>query len=561
MTKRTRGILYHYRHWHRYQEILQVLIRNGFSFLIEKLELPGLPLYRRFRKYDALDETELANLPERVARVFSELGPTFIKLGQLLSTRADLLPEDYLLELAKLQDNVSPVDSQDVEKVILQELGRPISEIFAEFDMQALASASIGQVHKAKLPGGEDVVVKIQRPGIARLIRVDLEILDDIGKIIEQRTQFGKIYDFSNMIAEFRIALLEELDFTLEGRNAEILKKNMSEDPQVYIPGVYWEYTKGRVLVMEYVQGHKITNRRELLADGFDPQIIVKGLVDAMIRQIYVDGFFHSDPHPGNLAVLPGNKIVFMDFGQVGYLDEELRERAADLVLALVRHDIDGVVRGIMRIGITQGQTDLSSLKRDVSRLERKYYGMPLSEISVGISIEELMEVAWRHKIHVPADFVMAAKALVTLEGIIRELAPEISLVEIAEPFASRVILRRYDPRRVFHVFWKNIVQSTTNVTHLPALIEDIIEKIRHGQLSIPLEHRELPATVNQLRKSVHNLALSMILSSLLIAGAILVSVNSTSFFVRYHLSEVIFVLALFPSLLLIVILFLNSKS
>jgi len=560
MAKRTRGLLYHYRHWQRYQEILQILIRNGFSFLIERLELPGLPLYRRFKKYDDLDETEFANLPKRVVKVLSELGPTFIKLGQLLSTRVDLLPEEYLLELAKLQDNVPPVASQDAENLILQELGRPINEVFAEFDMQVLASASIGQVHRAKLHDGKDVIVKIQRPGINRLIHVDLEIMEDIVKIIEQRTQLGEIYDLSGMIAEFRTVLLEELDFTLEGRNAEILKKNMSEDPQVYIPDVYWEYTKKRVLVMEYVQGHKITNRSELLASGFDPQSIVQSLVNAMIKQIYVDGFFHGDPHPGNLAVLPGNKMVFMDFGQVGYLDEELREKAADLVLALVRHDIDGIIKGIMRIGITRGQIDLAGLKRDVSRLERKYYGMPLSEICVGVSIEELMEVACRYKIQVPADFVMAAKALVTLEGIIRELTPEISLVEIAEPFANRVILHRYDPRRVFRILWKNILQNTTNIVHFPALIEDIFEKIRNGQLSIPLEYRELPAIVSQLRKSVQYLALSMILSSLLIAGAILVSMNPSSFFVRYHLSEAVFVLAFFPSLLLIIILFLNVK-
>lgn len=556
----SRGLLYHYRHWHRYQEILHVLIKNGFSFLIERLDLPGLPLYRRLKTAGAPREHELANLPERVARMFGELGPTFIKLGQLLSTRADLLPEEYLQELAKLQDNVPPLPPDEVEKLIMQEFGRPISEIFVEFEPQALASASIGQVHRASLPDGQAVVVKIQRPGIARTIRVDLEILDDIGKIVEQRTRLGKIYNIAGMLAEFRSSLLEELDFTLEGRNAEIFKKNMKEDPQVYIPAVYWEYTTERVLVLEYVEGRKIAGRKELLDTGFNPRIIARSLVDAMIKQIYVDGFFHSDPHPGNLSVLPGNKIVFLDFGQVGHLDEELREKAADLVLALARHDIDGVIRGIMRIGITSRQPDLSSLRRDVSRLERKYYGMPLSEIRVGLSIQELMEVAWRHQIQVPADFVMAAKALVTLEGTIRELAPDISLVEIAEPFASRVILRRYNPRRLLHLFWQNFAQSAANVAHLPTLAEEVIDKIKSGQFSITLEHKELPHAANQLRRAMHRLALSLILSSFLIAGAILVSVNPSSFLVRLHLSEVIFGLAFLTSLFLMITLFLNRN-
>jgi ubiquinone biosynthesis protein len=452
VTGRTRGFLYHYRHVRRYQEMLNILVKNGFSFLIERLDLPGQTLYHRFRRGKPSQEQEMSNLPGRITQVLKELGPTFIKLGQLLSTRADLLPQEYLQELARLQDRVTPVPMAEIESIILQEVGRPISDVFAEFDPRALASASIGQVHRAKLVSGEDVVVKIQRPGIARLIKVDLEILGDIAKIIEQRTQLGKLQNITGMLTEFRISLLEELDFSLEGRNAEILKKNMQEDTRIYIPDIFWDYTKQRVLVMEYVEGVKITGREEIIAAGYDPQLIAETLVNAMIRQVYVDGFFHSDPHPGNLAVLPGNKIVFMDFGQVGYLDEEMREKAADIVLAMVRHDIDAVLKGLLRIGIIRGEPNMSSLKRDISRLERKYYGMPLKDIKVGTSLQELMEIASRYQIQVPADFVMAAKALVTLEGTIRELAPEISIVEIAEPFATRVLLRRYDPRR-YHLF------------------------------------------------------------------------------------------------------------
>ena len=490
-----------------------------------------------------------------------ELGPTFIKLGQLLSTRADLLPPEYLHELAKLQDEVTPIPMAQVESIIQQELGRPVSDVFAEFDPQALASASIGQVHRAKLVTGEDVVVKIQRPGIARLIKVDLEILGDIAGIIEQRTQLGKLHNITGMLVEFRISLLEELDFSLEGRNAEILKKNMQEDTRIYIPDVFWDYTKQRVLVMEYVEGKKIAGREEMIAEGYNPRLIAETLVDAMIRQIYVDGFFHSDPHPGNLAVLPENKIVFMDFGQVGYLDEELREKAADTVLAMVRHDIDAVLKGLLRIGVIRGQPNMSSLKRDISRLERKYYGMPLKDIEVGTSLQELMEVASRYQIEVPADFVMAAKALVTLEGTIRELAPEISIVEIAEPFAAKVFLRRYDPRRILQIVQENTLQLFSTFVHLPMLLEDLIDKIKGGRLSLPIEHKELPMAVNQLRKTVHRLALSIILSSLLIAGAIMVSMNPSSFIAKYHLSEIIFLFAFILSLLLIIILFLDSRS
>ena len=561
MTGRTRGFLYHYRHVRRYQEMLNILVKNGFSFLIERLDLPGQTLYHRFRRGKPSQEQEMSNLPGRITQVLKELGPTFIKLGQLLSTRADLLPQEYLQELARLQDRVTPVPMAEIESIILQEVGRPISDVFAEFDPRALASASIGQVHRAKLVSGEDVVVKIQRPGIARLIKVDLEILGDIAKIIEQRTQLGKLQNITGMLTEFRISLLEELDFSLEGRNAEILKKNMQEDTRIYIPDIFWDYTKQRVLVMEYVEGVKITGREEIIAAGYDPQLIAETLVNAMIRQIYVDGFFHSDPHPGNLAVLPGNKIVFMDFGQVGYLDEEMREKAADMVLALVRHDIDAVLKGLLRIGIIRGEPNMSSLKRDISRLERKYYGMPLKDIKVGTSLQELMEIASRYQIQVPADFVMAAKALVTLEGTIRELAPEISIVEIAEPFATRVLLRRYDPRRLLHIAQQNTLQFFSTFVHFPLLLEDLIDKIKGGRLALPIEHKELPMAVGQLRKTIHRLALSIILSSLLIAGAIIVSTNPSSFFARFHIAEIIFLFAFIPASLLIIILFLDSRS
>jgi len=280
-----------------------------------------------------------------------------------------------------------------------------------------------------------------------------------------------------------------------------------------------------------------------------------------MIQQIYTDGFFHSDPHPGNLSVLPGNKIVFMDFGQVGQLDEELREKAADMVLALVKHDIDGVIKGLLRIGIIGGRPNMRGLKQDISRLERKYYGMSLQDIKVGTSIQELMDVASRYHIRIPADFIMAAKAMVTLEGTIRDLDPTISIVKIAEPFATRVFLRRYDPRRLLENAQQNAFQFISTFIHLPIMLEDTIEKIKDGQLALPLEHRELPALISGLKKIMRRLLLSIILSSLLISGAILVSASPVSFFARYHISEIIFSFAFLTSLLLIFVLFLDHKN
>ncbi len=561
MTGSSRGLLRHYRHWRRYREILNILIKNGLSFLVERLDLPGLPVYRRLRKGAVTREEDFLNLPQRLAQVMRELGPTFIKLGQLLSTRPDLLPEEYIQEFAKLQDRVASVPYDQVETVFLKEFGKPLDEVFEWFDKEPVASASIGQVHRAKLRTGQDVVVKVQRPGIERIIRVDLEILAEIGSLIEQKTRLGEVYKISEMIEEFSASIMEELDFTLEGRNADIFKKNFEDNPQVYIPRVYWEHTTRRILVMEYVQGQKITTRQELREAGFNPLQIARCLVDAMIKQVYLDGFFHSDPHPGNLAVLNDNKIVFMDFGQIGQIDEELREKAADLVLALVKHNPDDIIKGLFQIGVIHGQPNLARLRRDLSRLERKYYRLPLCEISLGTSVQELLEVAWRYQIQIPSEFVMAAKAMITLEGVIRELAPEMSLVEIAEPFASRVIWQRYDPRRIRRRFMENIVKTTATIARLPYLAEGVAERINHGQVSLLVEHKGFPMVIGALRKSINRLALSIILASLLVAGAILVSLEPSSIFSRYHLSEIIFVLTLIHSFILTILLVFYSRD
>ena len=563
MAGRTKGFVYHFRHVRRYQEILNILAKNGFGFLIDRLELPGRSLYQRFKGGKPPQEDELTNLPGRITQVMKELGPTFIKLGQLLSTRRDLLPKDYVIEFAKLQDEVTSVPMEQIESTVLEEMGSQISDVFAEFEADALASASIGQVHRAKLVTGEDVVVKIQRPGIERLIKTDLEILEDIAKFIEQRTQLVANYNITDMLVEFRISLLEELDFSLEGRNAEIFKNNLQEDSSVYIPIVFWEYTKQRVLVMEYVKGTKIGGREKMIAAGYNPKQIAENLVEAMIKQIYTDGFFHSDPHPGNLAVLPGNrnKIVFMDFGQVGYLDEGIREKAADMVLALLRHDIDAVVKGLLQIGIVRGQPNMSHLRRDVSRLERKYYGMSLQDIEVSTSIQELMEVASRYNIRVPTDFVMAAKAGVTLEGTIRDLAPELSLVEIGKPFAVKVYLHRYDPRKIIHKTQQNSFRLFSTLMHLPELLEDLIDNIRSGRLALSIELKDLPMAINQLKSTVNRLAISIIFSSLLIAGALMVCINPSSFIIRYHISEIVFIFAVLLVGLLLFTIFFDRRN
>jgi ubiquinone biosynthesis protein len=555
-----RSILYHYRHWRRYQEIMNALVRHGFSFIIERLDLPGAPLASRLRKGLIPPEDQLSRLPRQIVAVLKELGPTFIKLGQMLSTRPDMLPSAYITELSKLQDQVPSFSYNEVEEIFADEEGENISDVFTFFDHQALASASIGQVHRARLQSGEEVVVKVQRPGIEPRIRVDLEILMEICHIVQQRTRFGAIYNIPGMLEEFSTSLLEELDFNLEGRNAEIFQKNFADDGNVCIPGVYWQYTKRRVLVLEYIKGRKIAGRRELIEAGFDPQAIARNLVDAMIKQIYRDGFFHSDPHPGNLSVLAGNQVVFMDFGQVGQIDEVLREQAADLVLALAKHDLDGIIKALLHIGIVRGQPNMARLRRDMSRLERKYYGRPLKEISLATSVYEIFEVAWHYQIDIPLDFVMTAKACITLEGVIRELSPEMSLVEIAEPFATRVITQRYNPGRIQKRLWRDMVEMSGSIMRLPGLVEDLATRLQRGDVKLTVQQQDFPLAIGQLRRSVTRLAISIIIASVLIASSLLMKIDPSSILIRYHICEMVLVITFGTSFLLISVLFFDSR-
>ncbi|HAA90304.1 MAG: ABC-1-like protein kinase [Thermoanaerobacterales bacterium 50_218] len=557
-----KGLLYRYRHWRRYQEILNVLVKHGFSFLIEKLELPGLPFHRRLQGGIKLQrKEESTQLPRQVVQVLEELGPAFIKLGQLLSTRVDLLPEPFLKELQLLQDRVPPIPYSEVEMVFKKENGVGIETVFSSFDEEPLASASIGQVHRAVFKDGREVVVKVQRPDIERIIRTDFEIMLELANLIEKRTRVGQVYRITEMLDELSTYVFEELDFTLEGRNAEIFRKNFADDPYVYIPKVYWDYTTPRILVMEYVKGHKITTREDMEEAGIDPVFVARKLTDAMIRQIYVFGIFHSDPHPGNLAVLPGNKIVFMDFGQVGQLSEELREEAADLVLAMVRHDVDAIVSCLLSIGVVSDKVNFRKLKHDLSRLERKYYGLPLSKIEIGRSIQELMGILYHYQIRVPSDFTMALKALVTLEGVIREIAPEMSLAEIAESFARKAYYQRFAPRRWQKRLWREIAETVGSICRIPRFAEDVVNKLNRGEVSLVVEHKELISILDKLHKAMNRLALSIIFASILIVSAFLVRSVLSPVFFNLHIPELLFAFTLVFSFVLVLACFFANRS
>jgi ubiquinone biosynthesis protein len=540
------------------REIANVLSRHGFSYLFDQAGLQNL-LHRRSVAEGAERQGKLTT-PQRMFLAINELGPTFIKIGQIISTRPDLVPWPYLEQLEKLQDMVPPFPAEQVEEIFRQDQQKSLAEVFVDFESVPIASASIAQVHRARLMTGESVVIKVQRPDIQRVIELDLEILFGLARLLEARTVWGKHYGLVDTLEEFAQALRAELDFTSEGRNADRFYNLFSDDPGVVIPKVYWEYSSRRFLVMEYIDGIKMTSTEQLRSEGFDLQQIGRNFVNAILRQIYVFGFFHSDPHPGNLAVMPGAKIVFMDFGQVGRVDELTREKAVNLVLAMVRYDVDDVMRGLLDIGVVRRKVNRTALRRDLNRLQQKYYGMPVAQIEVGVALQELVDLSYRYEIKIPAEFALAIKCLVTSEGVLQQLDPEISLLELAEPFARRIVRQRMAPKEIQRSLTRAALEFW-NVTHrVPKQVENVLGLMEEGELKVQLEHQNLHRFSGRLNIMANRLALSVLIGSLIIGSSLIVNRAPGAFLSRLPIAEIGYIAAAALGFWLVVSIFRSGR-
>ncbi|BCV20154.1 ABC1 kinase family protein [Moorella sp. Hama-1] len=519
-----------YIHFNRYRQVVNVLARYGFGYFLDQVGLGNLIL-RRTREEAPL------SLGQRLRLALEELGSTFIKLGQLLSTRPDLLPADIVAELARLQDRVPPFPFPQVRQAVEEELGQPLEELFTTFTPEPLAVASIGQVHRATLPDGSQVIVKVQRPGIAKQVRIDLEILFDLARLAQRHTPYGQIYDFKQMAAEFAWAMTAELDYTQEGRNADRFRENFANDASVYFPAVYWDYTTERVLTQEYVEAVKLNDLAEIDRQGYNRRRIAVSLARAVYRQVLVDGFFHGDPHPGNLAVLPGEVIVFMDFGLVGTLGEEMQEKFVTLILAIIRRRSQDVLRAITAMGVVPAEADRGALRREIEDLRDKYYHLSFRQISLGQAIEELLQLAFRYRLHLPPELTLLGKTMLTLEGLVRELDPELELAELAEPYGRELLRRRFSARSLGRELVENLTFSWETLQSLPRQLRHLMDVAERGELTLRVEPlklrgliRQLDRISNKLTMSVVLLAFSIIMASLIISTALGAPANSLFF-------------------------------
>lgn len=517
-----------YRHLRRYQEVAQILIRHGFGEAIEQLGLAQyLALPQRLLRRGAPAALATLTAPQRVRLAVEELGPTFVKLAQMLSTRPDLISPLYLVELARLQDEVPAAPWPAIRAQLEGELNGPLDELFADLDKEPVAAASLAQVHQATLHSGERVVVKVQRPDIETVIETDLEILFDLARFLQARTPLGQIYDLPGIAEDFAYTLRAEMDYRREGRNADRFRRNFAGETYLHIPLVYWDLTTQRVIVFERIAGIKIDDVDALDAAGLDRRQIALHSAQIIVKEVLVDGFFHADPHPGNFFVMTnpaGQPIIgVMDFGLVGHLAPRVKDELVRLFVVAVQLDAESIVDQLIRMSVAERRVDRRGLQRDLERLLYRYYDRPLTDIRAREVIEEIMPVAFRHQLRLPSDLWLLGKTLAMMEGVGLTLDPDFDMFAVAQPHARRFLRQMISPR----TWGRKLLQGTEEwgdlLLQLPAKVPRLLDQVSEGDLDIGLRVRDQEPILNRLDRLGNRLAVSILVAALIVGLALVV--------------------------------------
>jgi len=513
-----------YRHLSRYRQILAVLFKYGFGDLIDVLKIDqyievGLQMISRKRREPMGKQAR----SERVRMAFEELGPTFIKLGQVLSTRPDLVPVDFVEELTKLQDEVPPSPFEEIGQIIQLELGSPPEELFEVFEKAPLASASIGQVHKARFADGEEVAVKVQHPGIRKTIEVDLEIMLHLATLMERHIEELSLHRPVKIVEEFAKTIEKEMDYSIEATNMERFAGNFLDDPTVYVPKVFRETTTERVLTMEYVEGIKVSEIDRLEMAGLDRKAICARGTDFLLKQVFNYGFFHADPHPGNIFVLPNNVICLLDFGMVGVVDRYTREEFVDLVDSVVSQDELRATQVLLKITSYDDEPDIRLLEREVADFMGRHLYKSLKDIELGKLLQHLLELASRHRLRIPPDIFFMMKAFGTIEGVGLQLDPDFDMIAQTAPFIEQIKLARFAPQRISEDIFRISGELLQFIQKFPRDMLEITRLIRQQRLSVKFENQSLEVMLGTYDQISNRISFSIIIAALVIGSALIV--------------------------------------
>lgn len=513
-----------YRHLNRYRQILGVLFKYGFGDLIDTLKIEqyleiGLQMISRKRR----EQVEKHTRAERVRMALEELGPTFIKLGQVLSTRPDLIPVEFVEQLAMLQDCVPSFPYSEVARIIESELGLPVGKAFLHFDEGPLAAASIGQVHRAELQDGEQVVVKVQRPGIGKIIEVDLEIMLHLASLMERHVEGFQVARPVKIVEEFARTLEKEIDFTIEASNVERFSGQFLDNETVYVPKVFRQTTTGRVLTMEFVDGIKVSEIDRIEEAGLDRKAITARGADLILRQIFDHGFFHADPHPGNIFVLPENVICYLDFGMMGSIARQTREDFADLVHSVVKQDESSATEVLLRLTEFDEEPDTRLLARDLSDFMGRHLYKPLKDIRMKRLLQQLMEIVSHHRLRMPADLFLMMKTLASMESIGLCLDPDFEMLTQAGPFIQRVKKQQLRPKRLAGDILKSSTEILRLIQEIPGELRELLRQVKQGKVRMEFEHQGLEPMLATYDRISNRIAFSIVIGALIIGSALIV--------------------------------------
>ena len=535
----------------RFNQILAVLFEEGFDFLLTKIGLKHhVPLSRILKS--KLKKREDIKPEVRLRRIFEKLGPTFIKFGQVLSVRPDLIPKHYSAELEKLQDRVPSFSFNEVRDTLEKELGKKVEHLFQEFDKKPIASASISQVHKATLKTGEKVAVKIQRPDVKKTMEADIEIMFYIAELMEKHFDNIRRYKPVKIINEFKEWTEKELDFRIEARNAKRFYQNFHGSKTVYIPKVYDELTSEKVLTLEFIDGIELHDLKAIKKGRIDFNKIIKNGFEAIMTQVFVHGIFHADPHPGNLIIRKDNSIAFVDFGIVGYFDDRLKNKSTDLLYGIVSQDEELVMDTLVGMGLEGDSIDYEELKADISFIIQPLQHSSIKDIKISRVLEDILDIALKHKLKVPAPFVLFGKTIIILEGLALEYDPNFKLVETAKPFVEKLVERRKNPFYVWKTLVHNMDRYRKFFEEFPEKTERALDRIQKGTIKVDIEDTDIRKLSLEIDRSSNRVAYGLLISALLITSAILIQVEKgplilgmpfLSFFSFFFASVLLFVL------------------
>ena len=503
----------------RFRDIVRVLFKYGFNDVAERLHLPGKFLISKTRI--AVPEM---NTWERLRHTLEELGPTFVKFGQILSLRGDLLPAEFIKELEKLQDSVSPVSFEEIIVVLQKALKKPLDEMFSLIEEEPLAAGSLAQVHRAVLKEENvPVALKIRRPDIVSTVEIDLDILEGAAPYLCEHLEFARTYDFVNLVKELKRALLRELNFTLEARNMQIASQNLADEKDAIIPQVYEDYTRSSVLTMDLIEGVKLKHLQP--ENVKEQEHLAKIGIRLVVKQVLVNGFFHADPHPGNFLIVEGRKVCLLDWGVVGILPAETRYEMVELIGAIVDMEAEKVFDILVALtGANVTEINERLLLRDILEILHLYHSVTVGKLDLGQLLMDLNNMLRTHHIRLPSDLALMFKAMVTVEGTARQLYPDLNVIAEIEPFINRLGMERWSPSQIWRRFTRQLRFYLKLQSNLPGAIQRILQKVEQGELNIKFRHENLSGLQKSMDNISNRLSFSIILGAVIIGSSMIIT-------------------------------------